>query len=253
MRADPAADEASTASELWRRFEPVTTKECQDVTRFSSGLSSEAWSERSESGTDSGPSLVETTSAGSTTSSIDSLMTDSSSKTASPAEVEADRPTSSNSPRKATEYRMLDQPSSYSPTRLPSLDGDATRELDDLAADLPDEAHSWDLDAACAAGRDEDKETDDWISLDELCPTVKVQVEMMLGEIPKDFRATLCRLHRKKLVSQLLVAIASRVWEDKCKLDPDRASTHIIAAGSTQIYKTTVPAAALLAGEPFRS
>lgn len=213
------------------------------------------------SDTEPGESSMEATSEEISSSgalcSTDSLITDSSSGTASLAEPEVERPTSSDDPRRVREVATRDQPSTYStPTQLRSLDSVATcgesAQLDHLADAIPGEADAWDLEAACAAGKDKDKEIDDWVSLDHLSPTVKVQVEMMLGEIPQDFRATLCRLHRKKLVSQLLVAIANCVWEDKCRLVPDSASTHIIAAGSTQIYKTTVPAAALLAGEPSK-
>ena len=92
---------------------------------------------------------------------------------------------------------------------------------------------------------------DGWIDLSAESERVRVNVEEMIRKMPPGMVAEVTRFNRRRMVSQLCVIFAKSVLRDEEKQvsELDDCTTHVVGAGTTQIYKTVLPATAALAGK----
>lgn len=92
---------------------------------------------------------------------------------------------------------------------------------------------------------------DDWVDLAAESEDVRVAVQDMILAMPSGMRNEVTRMGRKRVVSQLCVIFARAVIHDRQTpfSELTNLTTHVIGAGTTQIYKTFMPATAALAGE----
>lgn len=92
---------------------------------------------------------------------------------------------------------------------------------------------------------------DGWVDLSTETEDVRVSVRKMIAEMPSGMREEVTRMGRKRVVSQLCVIFARAVIHDQQTplQELTNLTTHVIGAGTTQIYKTFMPATAALAGK----
>lgn len=93
---------------------------------------------------------------------------------------------------------------------------------------------------------------DDWVDLSTEEEDVRVSVRRMITAMPTNFLQDITKFKRKFVVSSLFVIFARAVLHDQETPIEEltNATEHVIGAGTTQIYKTFMPAAAALAGVP---